>query len=206
MIENTSQRSAQHHVMEAEILGLVGSTDPASDYITGMEAAGQRQLVQSDRIPVDGPDHELLELGFTLGEPDPADPIFRSCTLPEGWGREGTGHSMHSNIVDANGRPRVGIFYKAAFYDRSASFHVKTAASYVSDLLWGEDDDPTPIVDEWTTHELLVEELTKAARVCRERADEQESYYPEGAKSRREQADRADRILARLDASAPAAG
>lgn len=115
MIENTSKRGPLTH-----LLGAMGSG--SSDYITGMEAQGQRELVNSDRLPVDtnGQDDAFRELGFQLGDPDPNDPLFRPATLPEGWRREGSDHAMWSHIVDEQGRERIAIFYKAAFYDRCA--------------------------------------------------------------------------------------
>jgi len=121
-IENTSQRPAGHHLLG---LGLSG----VSGYIEGMEAAGQTHVVNSDRIPADGPSEALEALGFKLGEVDAADPMFRACELPEGWRREGSSHSMWSYIVDAEGYRRVAIFYKAAFYDRSAHFRVEKTPS-----------------------------------------------------------------------------
>lgn len=87
-----------------------------------MEAAGQQQLVNSDRLPVDtdGQDQAFIDLGFTFGEPDADDPLFRPATLPEGWTRRASDHDMWSYLVDETGTDRVSIFYKAAFYDRRA--------------------------------------------------------------------------------------
>jgi hypothetical protein len=116
MIENTGQRDDMLHLLGA-------MSDGASGYITGMEADGQRQLVNSDRLPTQvsfGSDADFEALGFVFGEPDRNDPLFRSATLPDGWKREGSDHSMWSYIVDEQGRRRVSIFYKAAFYDRDA--------------------------------------------------------------------------------------
>lgn len=191
--ENTSKRDPLVH-----LAGLMGGSD---DYITGMESAGQRQLVHSDRLPVRGPDEKLRALGFQLGDPDPSDPLFRPATLPEGWRREGSDHAMWSHILDHNGRRRVRVFYKAAFYDRDAFFNVETVSGYVSELLWADEPMPAPIVDEWTTRDVLVE----AIRATREResreAAERESYYPEGAASARERVARCDRLLEVLGAT-----
>lgn len=57
-------------------------------------------------------------LGFVFGEA--LDDVFMTATFPEGWTREATDHSMWSRISDAQGRVRVDVFYKAAFYDRNA--------------------------------------------------------------------------------------
>jgi hypothetical protein len=91
--------------------------------IERMEAAGQAQLVNSDRLPTDtgrDGDEAFIALGFTFEEPDPDDPLFRPATLPSGWKRQASDHSMWSYIVDEQGERRVAIFYKAAFYDRRA--------------------------------------------------------------------------------------
>src|SRR5206468_1980936 len=95
-------------------------------YITGMESAGQRQLVDSASLPTDtkGRDGDFAALGFVFGEPDETDPMFRPATLPEGWHKEGSDHAMWSRVVDERGLRRVAVFYKAAFYDRSASMHL----------------------------------------------------------------------------------
>lgn len=119
MIENTSRRPNELH-----LLGM--HADGQSDYIAGMEAAGQRQLVNSDRLPVDmrvglnGARSEFEALGFTFGDPDPDDPLFCQATLPDGWRREPSEHDMWSYIVDETGTRRVEVFYKAAWYDRRA--------------------------------------------------------------------------------------
>ncbi len=89
--------------------------------IEAQEAAGQQALVASENMPKEmRPDRAAYEkLGFVFG--DDVDDIFVSATLPKGWKKQATEHSMHSDILDEKGRKRAGIFYKAAFYDRSAS-------------------------------------------------------------------------------------
>ena len=52
------------------------------------------------------------------------DPMFQYVELPEGWQKATTGHSMWSDLVDEKGRKRASIFYKAAFYARSAHLGV----------------------------------------------------------------------------------
>lgn len=115
-IENTSKREPIVH-----LAGMVGGG--TSGYIGEMEAAGQRQLVNSDVLPTEvlhGTDEDYIALGFVFGEPVEGDPLFRHATLPEGWRREGSDHDMWSYLVDEKGQRRVAIFYKAAFYDRGA--------------------------------------------------------------------------------------
>jgi hypothetical protein len=48
------------------------------------------------------------------------DPIFCLAELPKGWKKRPTEHSMWSELVDENNVVKAEIFYKAAFYDRSA--------------------------------------------------------------------------------------
>ena len=87
--------------------------------IERQEAAGQRTLVESAMLPkeIHGATREqLTALGFKFGAD--VDELFVTCELPPGWTKRGTDHSMHSDLLDEQGRKRAGIFYKAAFYDR----------------------------------------------------------------------------------------
>jgi len=103
-------------------MGLLGQ----SGAIYAAEAAGQKELVESDSLPAKCRDDVILESwGFKFGEPFKDDPLFRPAQMPEGWKKEATDHDMHSNILDRQGRVRIGIFYKAAFYDRRADMNVK---------------------------------------------------------------------------------
>lgn len=146
--------------------GLLNHGDP-SEAITTMEKQGQLQLVHSDRLPThhamfgeESGDTPYLALGFSFGDPDSDDPIFRPATLPEGWSRRPSDHSMWSYIVDQHGRDRVRIFYKAAFYDRSAQMSLISIRSYLDSALSGE----TQLVldSQWLTPEgagILLEAL-----------------------------------------------
>lgn len=89
--------------------------------IEAQEKAGQALLVASSDMPKElRPSREAYEkVGFIFGTD--IDEIFIHATLPLGWKRQATEHSMWSHIVDEKGRQRVAIFYKAAFYDRRAS-------------------------------------------------------------------------------------
>ena len=97
-----------------------------SEAILCQEAQGQRSFVKSDTLPTDirHSDYDakaILEaagvkfLGVVEG-----DDMFQYVELPQGWKRVETDHSMWSKLVDDKGRERACIFYKAAFYDRSA--------------------------------------------------------------------------------------
>jgi hypothetical protein len=166
-IDNTTNRMkdpAEGLLFLAEAMG----GDPSAP-IERQERDGQRQLVSSDRLPTDRlGDFETL--GFTFGEPDSGDPMFCPATLPPGWQREG---SDHSYLLDEHGRKRVSIFYKAAFYDRSAFMSLSTVYGYASAVLAGEE---RLILDEaWATREAFAEAL----RDARAQAEEQAAFWRE---------------------------
>lgn len=159
-------------------VGMSNHGDP-SEYIDAQERSGQRQLVNSDRLPTkvvndEGGDEPYLALGFTFGEPDPDDRLFRPATLPAGWRREAMDHAMGSRIVDEYGRERVSIFYKAAFYDRDANMYLTSHFGYLSSCLYY---DRTPVLDAvWLTADMARAELAKMAAELEERATEADGF------------------------------
>ncbi len=91
--------------------------------IVRQEARGQQSFVQQETLPIDGLEiyqKPLETLGFKFGEP--VDDLFIAVEFPEGWAKKPTEHSMWSHLVDPQRNKRGGVFYKAAFYDRSAHF------------------------------------------------------------------------------------
>jgi hypothetical protein len=86
--------------------------------IEAQEKAGQTTFVANSQLPKECPRKELEAMGFKFGAD--VDNLFVSVTMPAGWKKQATEHSMWSELVDDKGRKRAGIFYKAAFYDRSA--------------------------------------------------------------------------------------
>lgn len=86
--------------------------------IEAQEARGQKELVASQTLPKNCPKEQLEKLGFIFG--NVTDDIFIEVEFPKGWSKKATDHSMWSDLLDEKGRKRGGIFYKAAFYDRSA--------------------------------------------------------------------------------------
>lgn len=95
--------------------------------IKDQEARGQKELVDSTNqtlqiLPTNMPleAREYLEKNGVefIGE-IPDDDMFQHVKLPEGWEIRSTDHSMWTELV-ANGEKVASIFYKAAFYDRSA--------------------------------------------------------------------------------------
>lgn len=106
--------------------------------IEQMEERGAQEVAaQRERLPTEGLNRQLAEAaGIQVHEIDEQDPIWTRCTLPEGWSIQQTDHSMHLDLLDDQQRRRAGIFYKAAFYDRSA--HVQFCRRYAVDC-YGDD-------------------------------------------------------------------
>lgn len=101
--------------------------------IEAQEKAGQTTFVANATLPKECPRKDLEALGFRFGED--VDGIFVSVTMPAGWKKVATEHSMWSDLLDDKGRKRGAIFYKAAFYDRNAHMHLERRYSqdhYVS--------------------------------------------------------------------------
>ena len=117
-----------------------------SDFaIENQEAQGKHDLLRSQSLPTDRRG-DFEGLGFTFGEVNPQDPIFQQATLPEGWSKDGSsGGSYWSYLVDERGIRRVAIFYKAAFYDRSAHASViNVGYDVVNKFIYGDDKTFTP--------------------------------------------------------------
>ena len=94
--------------------------------IEASEKFGQTELINSEQLPIKcRPGRDNLEsAGVVFGEPTKGDPLFCEATLPPGWQKRQTEHSMWSKLIDADGKVRATIFYKAAFYDRRAFMDV----------------------------------------------------------------------------------
>jgi hypothetical protein len=166
-IENTQDPSSVE--LTSMLLVATGDTDAV---IGAQERAGQKQLVHSDRLPTElhSPREEFEAVGFVLGEPDPRDPMFAPATLPNGWKREGSDHAMWSYIVDELGRRRVSIFYKAAFYDRSAHMGLVTVYGYIGECAYAN----KPIVtdDKWATREAVHDACLARAKYAEEHIEQ----------------------------------
>lgn len=112
--------------------------------IEAQEARGQREAVAAQRLPIKGTgDGKVWEkLGFVFGEM--YDDVFVCVTFPAGWKLEPTEHSMWSNLLDDKGRKRAAMFYKAAFYDRSA--HITLSRRYSCGADYESDKQPRDVV------------------------------------------------------------
>lgn len=160
-IENTQSPASR------ELTGLLVLATGDGDAVIGtQEKAGQRQVVHSDSLPTEihgGTDADFEAVGFTFGltDPhDPHDPLFRPATLPDGWAKQGSDHDMWSYVIDELGRRRVGIFYKAAFYDRRADMHLINLYGYVTGCV--RESKPIVLDDVWATRENVAAEFRKA--------------------------------------------
>lgn len=184
--ENTSLRDP--------IVHLAGGWGDPSGYIQDMEAGGQRQIVQSDVLPADAPWAEMEALGFVKGAPVAGDDLFVHCTLPDGWTKAGTGHSMHSIVLDERGVERVAVFYKAAFYDRRADAHIANPGySAATNAIYG--DEPVALPEHWGA--FTEDERQQTLSQCR-------AYLKLAEESPRIYGDRADRARALLQLAADA--
>ncbi len=152
--------------------------------IEAMETEGQQQLVHSDRMPT-RLDREAFEaVGFTFGDPDPGDPLFMPATMPPGWKREGSGHAMWSYIRDEHGRRRVGIFYKAAYYDRDAFAHLNSLETYVREVV--SEGGQFVFDDTWATPATVTAALTSLRDDAVAKVAEFREYHMDDSADRRE--------------------
>ncbi len=106
--------------------------------IERQEAAGQASFVSSETLPLQFnycTKEQFEAMGVVFGAP--VDDLFQQARLPAGWVKVATDHSMHSELRDEKGRKRAGIFYKAAFYDRSAFISLTSRFSIERD--WAND-------------------------------------------------------------------
>lgn len=100
--------------------------------IENQEMEGQTELAHSSQLPVIckypynmTARDQYEKLGIEIIGATEGDGYFMEVKMPKGWKIEATDHSMWSNLLDHSGAIRASIFYKAAFYDRSAhiNFH-----------------------------------------------------------------------------------
>lgn len=110
-----------------------------TNVIEHMEAEGQQEVVINKRMAREmSPSREEWEkLGFEFTE-IPGDCVLCNAKLPEGWSIKSTDHSMWNDIIDANGMKRGSMFYKAAFYDRSAHMGLNRRYDVCSDYIEGD--------------------------------------------------------------------
>lgn len=120
-VVNTQEQAREDPLMQSWVLG--GNPNA----IQAQEATGQQSFVSSETLPTDMQGDAKIVLkaaGVKFHGVVKDDPMFQYVELPAGWKKVATDHSMWSDLVDDKGRKRAGIFYKAAFYDRSAHLSV----------------------------------------------------------------------------------
>lgn len=135
-ITNTKEQDPMLHLLCAMGDSMHGK--PPGDFIEDMERRGNAQLrAQTSRLPTEGlakgqhgcelsPEEKAVweKMGIKVGKLDPNDPIFCEVELPDGWKmRPGENAQFRTELVDDKGSVRAQMFYKAAFYDRSAHIH-----------------------------------------------------------------------------------
>lgn len=146
--------AAARALFEGDLDNFLVAATPGG--IEAQERRGQQAFVQSSQLPKDGCDRaQMAALGIQIGED--IDDLFVSAVFPEGWRLQATDHSMHSNLLDNQGRKRAGVFYKAAFYDRSANMRLLRFISITRDY---ENEDTTAA---------MVQDATGAVLFCSER-------------------------------------
>jgi hypothetical protein len=142
--------------------------------IEAQEARGQQQFVNSATLPLkfnSGTRQEMESMGVKYLE-RPGDPnaLFCPVDLPEGWKVEPTDHSMWSKLIDADGRERASIFYKAAFYDRDAFVNVNRRFGVSGYESCDADGNPQPY-DSHTHYATVIQDGGKTIKVIGVRKD-----------------------------------
>lgn len=120
-------RDPLFHLMGAMTMGMDGHLD-REQRVSQRELARQSKTAAQERAPTNIPkrlmcctDEDLIKAGFKLGPRGTlTTEIFRPAVMPEGWRFVQTDHGMWSDLVDGAGFVRGSMFYKSAFYDRSA--------------------------------------------------------------------------------------
>lgn len=146
-IDHLPEELVLRAMMAGQLDNLIAAATPGG--IEAQEARGQAKMIESCQLPkkmgMNGSSKEALEkIGIkVLSE---ADDLFFNVELPEGWKLKQTDHSMWSHLFDDKERNRASIFYKAAYYDRSAEMDLNTRYSikyeyedgFKNDLSWDD--------------------------------------------------------------------
>jgi hypothetical protein len=128
MADKKVPTNTERHIMQSCVLG------PNPNAILKQEAEGQQSFVNSETLPtdmrpLDYNTNKILEVaGIKFLGVVKDDNMFQYVKLPKGWEKKPTDHSMWSVLVDDKNRERASIFYKAAFYDRSA--HIRLTSRF----------------------------------------------------------------------------
>lgn len=121
--------AALQAALSGNIENLIAATTPGG--IEAQEKRGQIEQSFAETLPIDGTRTEAERkafeaLGFKFkldrvaAQNQGRDQLFVGVEFPKGWRKKVTDHDMWTDIIDDKGVKRGSIFYKAAFYDRSA--------------------------------------------------------------------------------------
>ena len=117
--------------LEGDIKNALIASTPGG--IERQEAEGQADMVRGCRLPkrlnrykTDKLTAEQAYERMGIKVTGEYDDIFLNVELPDGWKLEPTEHDMWSHLKDSKGRARANVFYKAAFYDRSAHIDINS--------------------------------------------------------------------------------
>jgi len=119
--------NTEKQAIEDPMLTMLSMLGGSSQAIERSEAKGQEELVESEVLPTNlngGNKKDYEKIGIVFGDVVEGDRMFQEVTLPDGWKKIRTNHSMWSKLVDDQGRERANIFYKASFHDRSAHMNL----------------------------------------------------------------------------------
>ena len=121
---------------------------------TEHKAGFQEIFYAKDILPIEGMinfEEQLTAMGFIIDQAE-IDSLFRRVSLPPGWKKIATDHSLCLDLVDNLGRKRAGIFFKAAFNDRKSymiwcsRFSTKLCLADSGNIYNFACDQPVPIV------------------------------------------------------------
>lgn len=163
MVDDTSANMSSPEALRTFLVAASGSGGLARA-VPAQERAGQAQVVVSGQLParLKGGSQQAFEaLGFSFGDTNAGDPLFRSATLPPGWRKIPSDHDLYTHIVDQFGRRRVVIMSKAAFYDRDAFMALVSLHEYVIDAARTGSQIVTD--DDWATPSAVAAELREEA-------------------------------------------
>lgn len=123
----------QLHLMEA-LMGV-----PVAQSINLDQNRQGNQLCVDADLPTKGFSENketFASWGIVAKEEQGEDKLFTRVSMPPGWKKERTGHSMWFNLLDPKGNSRASIFFKSAFYDRDAFMRLNTRFSprYLTDI------------------------------------------------------------------------
>jgi len=132
--------AALRAALEGDLENAIIASTPGG--IEAQEARGQQEFVANSSLPKEClycTRDQLEAMGIIFGED--GNDLFVDVQMPDGWEKVPTDHSMWSHLVDDQGRKRASIFYKAAFYDRSAHISIEKRFRCYEQPVGGWDSD-----------------------------------------------------------------